>query len=302
MNKNQLIIKYFDRSSLLTTRNEKYRQQLVSLFKWLTEADGVKNDVTTSCLHLRKEATAKIICRDNHAVLSGIEELQFLLAKFTKLDFISLKRDKDVISKNQTVSEIKGKASEILAYERTILNILQRMSGIATQTYHFIKITNATYSSDRLNMCPLIASTRKTPWMWIDKKAVSIGGGLTHRLNLSDGILIKDNHLKLISKAMKTLKESAKLIEIEVESYKQAVKVIKTFRPNALMLDNFTPVRAKKTVAILKNEFDLSSIIIEASGGIDGKNITDWIKTGVDIISLGSLTHSARASNFSLEI
>ncbi len=327
MNKQSLILKYFDKSSLLTIHNTKYRQQLSSLFQWLIRADGVKNDITTKSLKINKEITAKIICRDNHAVLSGMEELQFLLSEFTKLDFTPLKKDKGILSKNEVVARLKGNASTILSYERTILNILQRMSGISTNTYHVIKLINNTHSSDSMNKCyssltPYIAATRKTPWMWLDKKAVAAGGGLTHRLNLSDGILIKDNHLSIIGKAIKTprrcatcppkpwrrrkyspeVEESEGLIEVEVETYNQAVEAIKTFRPNAIMLDNFTPDQAKTTINNLKKEFDLSSIMIEASGGIDENNILEWSKTGVDILSLGSLTHSAKASNFSLEI
>lgn len=324
MNKRSLILKHFDKSALLTIKNQRYRELLSSLFFWLTDADEVLNDVTTKSLKINGQVTAKIICRDNHVLLSGIEELQFLLSKFTKIKFIPLKNDKDNLSKNEVVAKLKGNASEILAYERTILNILQRMSGISTNTYHVIKLINNTYSSDSMNMCynftaPYVAATRKTPWMWLDKKAVTIGGGLTHRLNLPDGILIKNNHLALISKAIKTpgrwlkdsfqVEESKELIEVEIESEKQAFAALRCHAefdsasyPFAIMLDNFTPLRAKKTVKNLRKEFDLSKIIIEASGGINEENITKWSKTGVNILSLGSLTHSAKASNFSLEI
>ena len=369
MTKNHLIHKYFQKAHLLTVKNQSYQKTISSLFQWLTDSDGVKNDITTKSLKINKQVTAKIICRDNHAVLSGMEELQFLLSEFTKgsflnnpddylgirpfvahpkcqryfgvrpkLDFTPLKKDKSILSKNEVVAKLKGDASTILSYERTILNILQRMSGISTNTYHFINTINKlrnninnTHSSDSMNMCynfmtPYIAATRKTPWMWLDKKAVAAGGGLTHRLNLSDGILIKDNHLTLINKAIKTprewqagaiaetmtlamVKESEELIEIEVETEQQAFAVVKCHteldsasHSIAIMLDNFTPKTAKQTIQNLKKEFDLSSIIIEASGGIDENNILEWSKTGVDIISLGSLTHSSKASNFSLEI
>lgn len=317
MTKDHLILKYFQKAHLLTVKNPRYCKILSTLFLWMTDTDGVKNDVTTKSLKINKEITAKIICRDENIVLSGMEELGFLIPKFTKLDFIPLRKDKDIISKNQTVAELHGKASEILAYERTILNILQRMSGITTQTSSLITNSLITNKSDRMyllskiNAVVYIAATRKTPWMWLDKKAVAIGGGLTHRLNLSDGILIKDNHLRLLLKRSDLQRgpTSTGFFEIEVESEKQAYAVIKSHAeqglasyPLAIMLDNFTPDQAKNTINRLKKQFDLSSVILEASGGIDEKNIPEWSKTGVDIISLGSLTHSAKAANFSLDI
>jgi nicotinate-nucleotide pyrophosphorylase (carboxylating) len=158
--------------------------------------------------------------------------------------------------------------------------------------------------------------------MFLDKKAVSVGGGLSHRLNLSDGFLIKDNHLRSI-KTKYHLKDKTEainkfiminspfnpdvMIEVEVEEEKEALTLLSTKQKIkspfnlTVMFDNFTPENAKKTIEKLKKKFDLSNIIIEGSGGINEKNLLNWASTGVDFISIGSLTHSTRALNLSLE-
>lgn len=349
MNKSSLIIKYFQKSDQLTVVKKEYQLTLLSFFQWLAANDKVNNDKTTKYFP-NVSSRANIVAKED-GIISGIEEIEYLLKTHTSIFFKSNITDGVKFKREDIIAEIKGKSHEILAYERTILNILQRMSGITTQTNKFIKLihpsyhngsktifmTNARYSlhlSSESNILSFIAATRKTPWMSLDKKAVAVGGGLTHRLNLSDGILIKDNHLKLLSieKAIRSVigkgndeavktpqwwpasKDSPgvgeldkQLIEIEVENNHQAHQAIKTFQKLntnhflALMFDNFTPLLAKQTLNNLKKEFDISSIIFEASGGINESNLLEWSKTGVDILSLGSLTHSTHTINISLE-
>ncbi|MBI3380300.1 carboxylating nicotinate-nucleotide diphosphorylase [Candidatus Gottesmanbacteria bacterium] len=307
MNKISLVLKYFQKENQLTTKNRDYQRTISTLFAWLTDSDKVTNDKTTKFFP-HKDTKAIIIAKQNGRI-AGLEEVGYLLKKYTKLVFNPKIKDGSEISNKDTIAEISGKAHDILAFERTILNILQRMSGIATATNNLITLINLQFKTH--NSQPFIAATRKTPWMQIDKKAVAMGGGLTHRLNLSDGILVKDNHLIFVSieKALRILTDKYKneLIEVEVTEAKQAYKTISTFNklnsPNnlALMFDNFTPQIAKQTLTNLRKEFDLSAIIFEASGGIDKNNILLWSKTGVDILSLGSLTHSSKATNLSLE-
>ncbi len=337
MDKTNLILKYFQKSGQLTVDHEEYQKSISTFFAWLADNDKVNHDKTTKYFP-NLSSKAKIIAKQE-GIISGIEEIEYLVKKYTGLTFKSFLKDGLKLKNHEVIAEITGKSHEILGYERTILNILQRMSGIATETNRLVKSINRQQITD--NKKPYIAATRKTPWMSLDKKAVAVGGGLTHRLNLSDGILIKDNHLVHVSieKAVKmilnphiylttgdakegsqtemyrslgylngrTRKLKSELIEIEVENFQQAHRVIKSFsnlKSNnhlAIMLDNFTPELAKQTLTNLRKEFDLSNIIFEASGGIDEKNILEWAKTGVDILSLGSLTHSTHSSNFSLE-
>jgi len=297
MNKQKLILKFFQKDGQLKISNQAYRQTITSLFRWLIANDEIEKDITSQLLKLHPKKTARIISHES-ATVAGIEEISYLIKQFTKLSFKPLLKDCNAVKNKQAVAQIQGSSNEILAYGRTIINFLQRMSGIATQTNHLIKQTPSNI---------YLAATRKTPWGSLDKKAVTVGGGLTHRLNLSDGILIKDNHIKLISiqeALIKTFKLHHQLIEIEVktqEELKQAISAfnqLKTDNYLGIMFDNFSAAEIKKTITQLNNH----EVIYEASGGINESNLKEYCQSGVDIISLGSLTHSSRAADFSLEI
>lgn len=306
MNKSSLILKYFQKADLLTTRKSDYCRSITSLFKWMADNDKISSDSTTQLFNIQSHHRARIIVKEN-AVLAGIEEISYLLAKLTKLSFTPLVKDGQRIKNGQTVAKIEGIGSEILGLERTVLNILQRMSGIATETNKLINLI----ASDSSRQDPLfIAATRKTPWMSLDKKAVAVGGGLTHRLSLADGILIKDNHLSLISPFYaleKILRErKGQMIEIEVQETTKIKPIIEVFQKYntdcylALMFDNLSPTPVQSIISDLTNSYDFP-IIFEVSGGITKENIRQWTKTGADLISIGALTHSPRAVNFSLE-
>lgn len=267
-----------------------------------------------------KSVSKACIISKQELLLSGLEEIAFLLTKHTHLKIKTLYKDGQLVRSGNVIAEIEGDAKEILALERTILNILQRLSGIATETHRFIRLL-----SSRTIHCkkPFIAATRKTPWMSLDKKAVATGGGLTHRLSLLDGILIKDNHISIFRKThnissfadsidyiLKVLQPEIKgqLVEIEVENKEEAAETLKAIyhlksdADFALLLDNFTPLRAQRLLSLLKTKFNLGNIILEASGGINSKNIDTWLRLDLDIISVGALTHSAQAANLSLEL
>lgn len=322
--KKSIILKYFQKKDKLSTNNSFYCQKLSSLFDWLYLSDQAKEDKTTAIFNLSFPIPAKIIAK-KETVIAGMEEFAYLLNKRPDLtlDFSKgVKKDGQIVKSNEIVTEIYGKTGQILRLERTILNLLQRMSGIATYTNRLIKTIN-NLSPKTYHLSPFIAATRKTPYMQFDKKAVSVGGGLTHRLSLKDGIIIKDNHIsaikykhklkninqaiaKALSLTFKQVKDT--LVEIEVETSNQAQFVIDLFEKEnpsliiALMLDNFTCQKAKETVFLLSQRPSFKKIIIEASGNITENNITDWAKTGVDLLSLGSLTHSAKSADLSLEI
>jgi nicotinate-nucleotide pyrophosphorylase (carboxylating) len=196
-----------------------------------------------------------------------------------------------------------GDARTLLSFERTMLNLLSRMSGIATATRRLSKKLEKAHLNTR------IAATRKTApgLLYFDKKAASLGGGDPHRFHLDDMILIKDNHLALsenIETAIKQTKQKAsftKKIEVEVTSIADALKAAKA-GADIIMLDNFSPQRIKETIESLKKLGLLEKILTEASGGITEKNLVEYAQTQVNIISLGELTHSAKALDISMEI
>lgn len=306
MNKSTIILKYFQKKNQLTVKNKKYQKTISTLFQWLIDNDKGDSDKTTK--FLPNNNIKAIIIAKQTGIIAGLEEVEYLLGKYTQLVFKPKTKDGSRINNLETIVEIQGKSHEILAYERTILNILQRMSGIATATNNLITLINLQLTT--YNLQPFISATRKTPWMSLDKKAVAVGGGLTHRLNLSDGILVKDNHLIFVTieNALKILTGNyqGELIEIEVTDAKQASQVLEAFQPShnnylAILLDNFTPPTVKSLLSNL-GHLKRSQIIFEASGGINEGNIQEWAETGVDILSLGSLTHSSRATNLSLEL
>lgn len=319
-NKQTRIQNHFQKIDNLVVSNRIYQKCIDDLCEWLLRNDKVQDDLTSKLL-LQKEPTeisAKIISKQP-LTIAGIAETGYLLNTFTEIRYTHPLVDGMTINAGETVFELQGTAAEILAYERTLLNFLQRLSGIATMTNTIVKEVKAR----NLANPPLIVATRKTPWTLLDKKAVALGGGGTHRLNLADGVLVKDNHLLILKEryglhnepelAVKTFEiliENKKdlLIEIEVEQRESIEALIEAALASdmtntlCIMIDNFTPSEAKKTLDELRQKYDLSQIIFEASGGINKNNILEWAEVGVDVLSLGALTHSTQAVDLSLEI
>ena len=246
-------------------------------------------------------AEAEIIAKES-GVAAGIEEAEVLLESLG-LKPEALVKDGNEIKPKQVLMKIYGDARTILALERTLLNIVSRMSGIATTTRRLVeKVRRAGYKT-------IVACTRKTApgLLYFDKKAVSVGGGDTHRLHLDDMILIKDNHIRIagsIEKAVKTAKEKAsfsKKVEVEVSNIDEALEAAKA-GADIIMLDNFPPSQIKRAVEKLKRAGFLGKVLLEASGGITAENIVAYASTGVDIVSLGEITDSPKALDISLEI
>ncbi|MFH1292270.1 MAG: carboxylating nicotinate-nucleotide diphosphorylase [bacterium] len=280
MNKQERIQKYFNQKEKLSLDNLKYLGQLKALTDfWLQEDLGEEGDITSNLMIKdNMEATAEIVAKED-GVVAGIEEVKWLCGAIV----VESVNDGSVVKKGDVLCKLQAPIKDILKLERTILNLLQRMSGIATQTANLFKETKG-----KVLVCP----TRKTQWGLLDKKAVTVGGGGTHRLGLYDFILIKENHLK----ASSDFQPPESFWEIEVESIEQARQMAK-LNPGAMMFDDFTPDDIKKAIQQIDG-----GIIFEASGGIDQNNIQDYINTGVDIISLGSLTHSTKALDIGLYI
>ena len=263
------------------------------LSQFLVEDIG-KGDITSQLLS-KKKITVKIISREN-AVVAGTKYAKEIFAiKGCKAKIIS--KDGTKIKPNQKIIEITGNADKILTCERTALNILTRMSGIATQTNELVK---------KIPKKTKLYATRKTaPGLrYFDKEAVKIGGGEKHRLRLDEMVMIKDNHIaveqSLLSLINKTKKKYRKF-EVEVENTNDAVLAAEK-GATIIMLDNFSPIQIIKTVKVLKNKKLRNKVLLEASGGINSKNISKYGKTGVDIISIGSITNSVKGIDFSLEV
>jgi len=310
---NRIIQTYFDKSPLLTVKNKLYVDSCLKLFDFQIKQDLIENDITSKIIEGQyKTSRANIIAKQS-GVVAGIEEIIYLINKRTKLKVKQIVKDGSMIKKGDLIVELNGNPLEILKFERTILNILQRMSGIAT-------LTNSLITKN--TMTTPLASTRKTLWGLLDKKAVVIGGGLTHRLSLSDEILIKDNHIDLSAEKLgvsrlKSLenilnyikeKQIIKPFEIEVESEKEAYFLYEQYQkieisaPLIIMLDNFKPSDAKRTIANIHQNIKIQKVFFELSGGINESNVKDYDSVGADIISLGALTHSSKALDISLEI
>jgi len=256
----------------------------------------------TSQLVIRQDALAQadVIAKDS-GVVAGLEEAQILLQAMGLVGK-SLVADGAVIKSGAALMHIEGNARDLLTVERTLLNIISRMSGIATKT------RSLQDAASDANPSVKIVSTRKVSpgCLYFDKRAVMIGGGDSHRLHLDDLILIKDNHKALagsIGEAVQRAKVGSftKKIEVEVTSAEEAIEAAEA-GADILMFDNMSPSLIKAAVQLLERRGMRKRLVLEASGGIDETNISEFARSGVDILSLGSLTHSVKTLDVSLEV
>ncbi|MFH1691707.1 MAG: carboxylating nicotinate-nucleotide diphosphorylase [Candidatus Omnitrophota bacterium] len=273
--------------------------------KFVSEAlqeDAVFSDVTTHAFISREIKVKAQIIAKQQGVLCGMDLVREAFKSFDKkLTFIGKKRDGAFLRRGDCVAVITGRACSVLSCERVALNFVSYLSGISTQTYEVVKKVGRSGIK--------ILDTRKTTPLFrtFEKYAVLTGQGKNHRLNLSDQYLVKDNHLFIIRKT-KTLdvllRRDLKIpFEIEVDNFAQLKEAV-MYRPTIVMLDNFSPSEIKQAVSWLKRTFPHKNKrpLIELSGGITYENISRFCIRGVDYISLGALTHSSKALDFSLEI
>ena len=241
-------------------------------------------------------STANFIAKDA-GVLAGIDvALRVFELIDSTLTFEVFKKDGEEIKKGDVIATVKGATKSILKAERTSLNLLQHMSGIATMTNRCVKLVKGTKAS--------VVDTRKTlPGLRpLQKYAVTVGGGKNHRYNLSDAAMLKDNHIDSygsLTNAVNALREKVGhmvKIEVEVDSFELLDEALKV-KADVIMLDNMNCEQMAKAVEITNGR-----AVLEASGNITLDNIADVAKTGVDIISLGALTHSVKAFDISLKI
>jgi nicotinate-nucleotide pyrophosphorylase (carboxylating) len=261
-----------------------------------------RGDSTTDAL-VPSGLMAKAVVRAKESgVLAGVTEIR-LLARLMGISVVPRKLDGEVCRKGANILEIEGEARSILHAERTILNLLGHMSGVATFTRKAVR------EAQSVNPQVRVAATRKTlPGLrLLEKKAVVLGGGDPHRYDLSGTVLIKDNHIKVIggigeavTQAKKSVSFTSK-VEVEVNDLRGAIDAVQN-GANIIMLDNMSPEAIKKIVKILEEKGLRSRIILEASGNITLQNIRKYAVSGIDVVSMGALTNSSKALDFSLKI
>lgn len=250
-------------------------------------------DITSNLIKNNKVIKVKLLSNQN-AIIGG---LLFAKQAFdlvdSKIKFVIKKKDGSIIKKRSLIATIEGKAKNILIAERVALNFLSHISGIATKTNEFVKLAG--------KKCKICCTRKTIPNIRvIQKYAVKLGGGTNHRFNLSDEFLIKDNHIastnikSLVSLAVKNKK--GKKITVEVDNLKQ-LKTIMGLKFNTVLFDNMSVKNLKQGVKIAKKNYET-----EASGNINLKTVKSIARTGVDRISVGSITHSATAIDLKLEI
>ena len=267
----------------------------------LREDEGFGDITSNSLIPENKIFYAKLISKDD-GILAGIEIIKEMFMEYG-IKILSSKNDGDEISKGDVLLEVEGNARKILLLERTALNLLMRMSGVATVTNRIVTKVNA------INPKIRVAGTRKTApaLQKFDKLAIAIGGGDPHRSALDDMVLIKDNHIAVVGSVKEALELAktnvsfSKKIEIEVESVEDAVIACEN-GADIVMFDNMSPEEAKITLDALEEKDLRKDVLIEISGGITEENILDYAPLDVDIISLGSITHQASSLNFSLDM
>jgi nicotinate-nucleotide pyrophosphorylase (carboxylating) len=267
----------------------------------LLEEDIGQGDVTSAAIIPKNLMVKAEVIAKADGVAAGLEEAA-ILAEYMGLKVESKATDGEKVSNKQVLMQITGDAQTVLAVERTLLNLLSRMSGIATETHALTK------KLQKANFKTQVAATRKSSpgLLYFDKKAVAIGGGDPHRLHLDDMLLIKDNHLVIvgnIEEAVQKAKANAsfsKKIEVEATSAEEALKAAKA-GADMVMLDNFSPKQAKEAAQKLRKA-GFKNVLLEVSGGINAENLLDYASADVDVISMGALTHSVKALDISLEI
>ena len=273
---------------------------LDKIIEYMLSEDGGFGDITSNAVvEEGKIVNGHIKSKDN-GILAGIDIIRELFEEYgVKVTFWL--KDGTRISENDVLMSFKGDARTILLLERTALNLIMRMSGVATAANHYVNLVEGHNVR--------IAGTRKTsPAIGkFDKYALTVGGADTHRFSLDDMVLIKDNHIAACGTPLEALLKAkdnvsfSKKIEIEVESLDDAVDCVKN-GADIVMLDNMSGAEVKKVIDELERLNIRQNSLIEVSGGITEDNILDYVEYGVDIISIGALTHSSRSLNFSLKI
>ena len=265
----------------------------------IREDIGDGDHTSLCCIPATEKGRMRLLCKQE-GILAGIEIAQLVLRRLDPdMQFEQILRDGDRVKPGDVAFYVSGRLQSLLQAERILLNIMQRMSGVATQT--------AVYADKIKDLHTKVLDTRKTtPGMRVlDKMAVKIGGGENHRMGLFDMILLKDNHVdfaggidKAITRAKEYCKEKGKdlKIEIEVRNFDELQQVLDLGGVDRIMFDNFTPEMTKKAVEMVAGRYET-----ESSGGITFDTLRDYAECGVDFISVGALTHSVKGLDMSFK-
>lgn len=313
----QIAKKLFNQKDKLVLDNLIYKQWVFRYTFLELEKDlGDNGDITTdSFIQNKQDATARIYANEPGIMAGSAEIVYFLMTsdpvfrpRMDAIKIIQSFQDGKRFEKDDILLEIYGDVRNILKTERIILNFLQHMCGISTYSKELID------RAKEANSDVLVVPTRKTTWGLLDKKAVTIAGGGTHRLNLDNAILVKDNHIALKGSIKELLSNFIKpnvpyeFFEIEIDEKGEVLETARTLltmdipKPPVIMFDNMKPKDIEELIALLKRENLYDEILFEASGGINKKNLAQYARTGVDIISMGALTQKIRPVDLSLEI
>jgi nicotinate-nucleotide pyrophosphorylase (carboxylating) len=259
--------------------------------------DLLFGDITTDTVVPENHRSKAYITAKSSGIIAGLPLAEHIFKRFDpEIEFIYLKNDGDKVQSGENIAIIEGQTRAILKAERTVLNFLQRLSGIATRTYNLRELVR--------DLPVRIVDTRKTTpgHRILEKYAVRVGGGQNHRMGLFDAVLIKDNHIEAagsITQAVKNARTSLPhtvKIEVETETLEQVQEALDA-GADIIMLDNMDYETMRKAVEIINGR-----AIVEASGGINEQTIRQVAETGVNVISIGSLTHSVKALDISLNI
>jgi nicotinate-nucleotide pyrophosphorylase (carboxylating) len=272
-------------------------KQLISL--WFAEDIGDGDHTTLSCIPPDAMGKSQLIIKEN-GVLAGVEVARSIFNAFDpELKMTVFIQDGTDVKSGDIAFVVEGRIQSLLQTERLMLNIMQRMSGVATRTREYVKLLEGTGTR--------VLDTRKTtPGLrLLEKEAVKIGGGVNHRIGLYDMILFKDNHVdfaggidKAILRAKDYCKEKGKnlKIEIEVRSFDELNQVLAIGGVDRIMLDNFSVENTRKAVELIGGKYET-----ESSGGITFNTLRDYAECGVDFISVGALTHSVKSLDMSFK-
>ncbi|MDV0447353.1 putative nicotinate-nucleotide pyrophosphorylase [carboxylating] [Methanosarcinaceae archaeon Ag5] len=273
--------------------------------------EDLRDDDVSCTLVPNKQVNAVIFTKQN-CIVSGLEIAAAIL-DYMNISYAQKKNPGDFANKGEILFELSGDSVAVLRAERLVLNFLSRLCGIATNTHEYVSIVEKSVSDynkkNQTNLKPpKIAATRKTtPGIRkFEKKAVIDGGGDSHRNNLADLVMIKDNHIEIMGfeNAFLEAKKKAsfsKKIEMEADLKEQAVLAAR-LGADIVMLDNMTPAEIRETVALLIENGLRDSVLLEASGGIKKENLADYAASGVDVISLSAVTNDAKWIDISLDI
>jgi nicotinate-nucleotide pyrophosphorylase (carboxylating) len=273
----------------------------LALSKLVYEDIGFEDLTTRALIPPGMNVDGQIIAKEE-GILAGIDLASDIFHEFSVETSIS-KYNGERLGADQVIMEVSGDPRNILSVERTVLNLLMRMSGIATLTKEML------IKAKNVNSDIIVAGTRKTTpgIQFFEKDAIRSGGGDTHRYRLDDCVLIKDNHLSLVGDVAEAVKRAKKYvsftkkIEIEVETLDGALQAARS-GVDIIMLDNMSIKNISKVMSALKEHGLRDKVIVEVSGGVNLENIDVYANTGVDVISTGYITHSARSLDMSFEL